>query len=378
MPLGAYIHIPFCAYKCHFCDFVTSTRLDELKARYSKVLKQEIKARLQEFSDKETIQTIFYGGGTPGLLETEYLSQIHEMLLDNILLSHDNEISLETNPDTITEEKAKQWRAMGINRLSIGIQSFNDSELDKIGRGHSSAAAIKSLQIASHVGFDNINCDLMYGLPGQNLKDWQNNVDNFVKLADFYPQIKHISAYGLELSSKTPLARIIPPKEGAYPSEKVCAQQYQYLIERLTATGFIQYEISNFAKIGYECRHNLNYWQRGEYHAFGVAAHRFLKPYRSSNLRSLTSYMENCLTDDTYELIDDNLARTETIMLGLRMNRGIDLTKFKQLYELDLFETHKATIKKLIAANFIIHEGNKLKLTFKGQLVANSVISELL
>ncbi len=376
--IGAYLHIPFCAYKCHYCDFATSTRTEEFGKRYCQILEREIKDRLSEAADKPHISTVFYGGGTPGLLDIEYLNQIHGTLLKNIVLLTDYEISLETNPETVTREKAKIWREIGINRLSIGIQSFNDSELTALGRGHSSTDAIKAIEIASDVGFDNINCDLMYGLPGQNLTSWQNSINSFIKLANKYPQIKHVSAYGLELSPAAPLIKMIPLGSNAYPSEEVFEEQLKYLVTALEQAGFMQYEISNFAKSGYECRHNLNYWKQGEYHAFGVSAHRYIKPYRSSNWRSLGRYLDDCLTNETCELIDQDLARTEAVMLGLRMNDGLNLKLFKQSYGEDLLDTHKEIIEKLIAHNLLAHTADRLKLTILGQPVANTIIGEFL
>jgi oxygen-independent coproporphyrinogen III oxidase len=373
-----YIHIPFCAYKCHYCDFATSTRTEEFAKQYCQTLEREIIARLTEIADKPHISTIFYGGGTPGLLDTQYLSQIHETLLKNIVLLPDNEISLETNPETITGVKAKVWRELGINRLSIGIQSFNDTELTALGRGHCSIDAIKAIETASKAGFNNINCDLMYGIPGQNLISWQNSISSFIELANKYSQIKHVSAYGLELSPAAPLIKMIPPNSNAYPSEEVFEEQLRYLITELEEAGFMQYEISNFAKKGYECRHNLNYWQQGEYYAFGVSAHRYIKPYRSSNWRSLGRYLDDCLTNETYELIDQDLARTEALMLGLRMNEGLNLKQFEQSYNENLLDSHALTIEKLITHNLLTHADGQLKLTILGQPVANTIIGEFL
>ncbi len=378
MSLGAYIHIPFCSYKCHFCDFATSTRIEEFGKRYCQTLEREITDRLNRDSAKPYINTVFYGGGTPGLLNAEDLSQIHETLLKNILLLPDNEISLETNPETVTRQKAKMWRDMGINRLSIGVQSFNDQELSTLGRGHSAIDVVKAIEIASDMGFNNINCDLMYGLPGQTLAGWQSSISSFIKLANEYPQIKHLSAYGLELSPAAPLIKMIPLVHNNYPSEEVFVEQHTYMIEALEHAGFKQYEISNFAKYGYDCRHNLKYWQQEEYHAFGVSAHRYIKPYRSSNWRSLGRYLDDYLSNETCELIDQSLAKIESLMLGLRMTEGLNLERFNQSYDEDLLNTHKKTIDRLIAHNWLEHSTDRLKLTILGQSLANSIIGEFL
>jgi oxygen-independent coproporphyrinogen-3 oxidase len=378
MAYGIYIHIPFCAYKCHFCDFSTSTHLDDLQVKYCQVLKNEIKARLGQNTTRPKVSTIFYGGGTPGLLDASELMDIHQILLEHIELLPDSEISLETNPDTVSEDKAKKWHEIGINRLSIGIQTFSDEQLKNLGRGHTVDDIYSAIKTASEADFNNINCDLMYGLPHQNLNDWKNTIDCFINLASQYSQIKHVSAYGLELSPEAPLSKMIPFNSPAYPSEQLFEEQLCYLVESTAKNGFEQYEISNFAKPNYQSKHNLNYWQQGEYYAFGVSAHRYIKPFRSSNWQSLTKYLDDYLADETSELIDINTAKTEAIMLGLRLTEGINLQKFRQTYNTDLLVTHKKVIDKLIEANFLALTGNHLRLTGLSRPVANTVIAELL
>jgi len=378
MPLGAYIHIPFCAYKCHFCDFVTSTRTGELQNQYCQVLGQEIKGRLEELPSKPTINTIFYGGGTPGILDMGNFIKVHQTLLSSINLSSDNEISLETTPETVSKEKVKLWHDLGINRLSIGVQSLNDCELISLGRGHTVAQTELAIKNAVEGGFENINCDLMYGLPMQNLPSWRQTLISFIKLAGQYPQIKHLSAYGLELSPGAPLSRIHPANSSVYPSEERFIELFEYLVDTLSTAGFNQYEISNFAKPGYYCQHNISCWQQSEYHAFGVSAHRFIKPYRSSNWRSLTQYLNDYLSNETCEFIDKQTSMKEAIMLGLRMTEGIDLNRFKQTFDFDFEQIYARQIDNLITLNLLIYENSKLKLTIQGQPVANSVITEFL
>lgn len=376
MPFGAYIHIPFCNYKCNFCDFATSLRINELQEKYCNVLGQEIHERLDNFSIKPVLETIFYGGGTPGLLDINYLKHIHDNLLSKIALVPDAEITLETTPETITIEKAQQWLKLGINRLSIGIESFNDFELTTMGRGYSAQVAISAINNACKAGFINISCDLMCGLPKQTLDMWQNSLSIFVQLASQFSPIKHLSAYGLELHESTPLAKIFPHSSGVYPSDDVFVQQQKFMINILCKAGFEQYEISNFAKSGFESKHNLNYWLGGEYFAFGVSAHRYLKPYRSSNWRSLTHYLKDYMGNETYELIDKQTQIKEAIMLGLRMTKGINLKRFEQSFNFNLALEHKELIEKLTSHNMLTYTNDELKLTEKSQTIANLIIGE--
>ncbi len=376
MSLGAYIHIPFCNYKCHFCDFATSLALDELQDKYCSVLKNEIAKRLVNLPSKPQLGSIFYGGGTPGLLDAQNLYDIHQTLLANASLLPESEISLETTPETITVAKAKEWFSLGINRLSIGIESFNDYELKRVGRGHTSQQAVKAVKDAVKAGFTNISCDLMYGLPGQSLDIWQDSLNQFIKLAKQIPQIAHISAYGLELNNNGPLAKIFPQESGAYPSDETFVAQLNCLVKVLAEAGFEQYEISNFAKGDYRSKHNLNYWQDGEYHAFGVSAHRYIKPYRSSNWRILSRYLEDSLGDETCELIDSETQVKEAIMLGLRTTEGINLLQFEKAFAVNLALKHRDLIEDLIGCGVLRQEADNIRLTVAGQPIANTIIAK--
>lgn len=378
MASGVYIHIPFCAYKCHFCDFATALRDKDFHKEYALTVTKEIKSRLSDLPEKPDVHTIFYGGGTPGLFETENLELIHRTLAENINLLPDNEISLETNPENVTIEKAKFWQQLGINRLSIGVQSFSDKELSLLGRGHSAKEASEAVEIASNAGFENINCDLMYGLPSQDLLLWQNSVSCFIQLSQQFPALKHLSAYGLELSNNAPLVKLIPNVGSNYPNEDVFEKQLRFLYSTLKEANFIQYEISNFAKSGYESKHNLNYWQPGEYHAFGVSAHRYIKPYRSANWRSLPKYMEDPTGNESCEFIDNEIAKTEAIMLGLRKSQGLNIRDFNVRYGINLINTHRSLIENLISNNLLIHEQGNIKLTIPGQMLSNTIIAEFL
>ncbi len=378
MAFGAYIHIPFCGYKCHFCDFVTSLRTDDLQGEYCDVLQQEIAQRIALMPEKPIVETVFYGGGTPGILDLPLLTEVHRTLLDNVHWSPGGEASLETTPEIVDLEKARLWRNLGINRLSIGIESFDDSILATVGRGHTAAQAVAAVDIAVRAGFENINCDLMYGLPGQDMSSWCKSLSEFIDLAERFPQIKHISVYSLELGVTSPLSKMFPADSKVYASEDEFERQYRYLLETLGQAGFKQYEISNFSKDDFECRHNLNYWQGGNYLAFGVSAHRYLNPYRSSNWRSLQKYMADCMGEETCELIDQQTGIKEAIMLGLRMTNGIELSRFEQKFGLNLLKAYSEAISRLTDHNMLSCAGGRLKLTENSQPVANLVIGEFL
>lgn len=373
--VSAYIHIPFCNYKCHFCDFVTAVGKDDLQESYSQVLCQEIEQRIAAMPEKPAVETIFYGGGTPGALDPRLLIKIHQTLLANVKLAASAEITLETTPETINLQKARLWRDLGINRLSIGIESFDDGELGALGRKHTVAQAISAIDLAAQADFENINCDLMYALPVQDLIGWQRSLRTFLQTAEQFPQIKHLSAYALELSPQTPLAKTFPGFGNGKTAEDEFIAQHKYLLQTAPEAGFEQYEISNFSKAGFQSKHNLNYWQQGNYLAFGVSAHRYLSPYRSSNWRSLHQYMHDWLGNENTELIDEQIRVKEAIMLGLRMTAGINLQKFEQTFGFDLLKRYSPLMIHFKASELLVHEQGNLKLTATGQPIANSIIA---
>jgi len=374
--VGAYIHIPFCNYKCHFCDFVTAPNNTDQQDEYCNTLGQEIEQRISRMSEKPSVGTIFYGGGTPGTLASPLLAKVHLTLLANIKLLQNAEVTLETTPETVTLEKAKVWRELGINRLSIGVESFDDGELKALGRRHTVADAITAIDLAVQAGFENINCDLMYALPVQDLSGWHESLGKFLQTAKLFPEIKHLSAYSLELSPHTPLAKMFPVANDDKAAENKFIDQHAYLLKTIPEAGFEQYEISNFSKNGFQSAHNINYWRQGNYLAFGVAACRYLSPYRSSNWRSLNKYMQDCLGEESSELIDEATRMKEAVMLGLRMNAGIDLDDFQQMFHFDLLDRNSGLICRLLESELIICTDQRLRLTGKGQAVANLIIAE--
>lgn len=382
-PQSAYIHIPFCTHKCEFCDFAAFAGLIELEDEYCQILAGEIESRLSQRQEALSLKTIFYGGGTPGLIKPSNIAMIHKQLLkfaplQTGLKPGELEIALETTPHAITAQKAQEWLEIGINRLSIGIESLSDAELSAIGRDHSVAEAVAGVAIAHQAGFESISIDFMYGLPTQTLASWQATLDAAIELTERYPSIQHISAYGLEIAKNSPLLSRFPRDSASYPSEDHCVEMYEALVRTLESHNYQQYEVSNFAKPGQQSQHNLTYWRNAPYFAFGVGAHRYVDGVRSANLRSLKKYMRSPLTDEVSEIIDAQTCIKEGIMLGLRLVQGIDLKQFEQDYEVDLLATQGSEIDYLCEQKLLELSDGKLKITRQGIPISNSIIGRLI
>jgi oxygen-independent coproporphyrinogen-3 oxidase len=378
MILSAYIHIPFCSHKCDFCDFVAFAGLTHLEDQYCQIVCEEIGKRLNKLDTSPKLTSIFYGGGTPGLIKPTNISKIHDQLLSHAGLVEGAEITLETTPQAITSTKARDWLALGINRLSVGVESFLDKELSVIGRDHNRQEAIHGLNDAVAAGFVNVNCDLMYGLPTQDIESWQSSLQDLIALAEQLKHIQHVSAYALDLAANSPLRMRFPEGSSAYTQDSEFVAMYEALVDRLEQAGFEQYEISNFSKPGFQSTHNLNYWNNSEYLAFGVGAHRYIGGYRSSNWRSLHRYMEDCLGTETNEFIDQPTRVKEGIMLGLRKLAGIDVASFADVYGINLVERFPKQISALQSGGFLQLCDGKLRLTSKGVPVSNSVIMQFI
>lgn len=371
--LSAYIHIPFCSYKCDFCDFTAFAGLDHLSDQYGQIVCREIADRLEGRSEKPQLSSVFYGGGTPGLVNPEIVRDIHEQLKRHTVFADNAEVTLETTPHSITMDKAKAWLEFGINRISIGIQSLNDFELKAVGRDHTRKQALAGIELAQKAGFANISTDLMYGLPEQTLSSWQNTLKEV--LAFGFP---HLSAYGLQLSANSPLIGRYPRSSSAYPDEEQFVEFYGSLTELTESSGLNQYEISNFSRSGYESIHNLSYWSNDDYFAFGVGAHRYVDGARSSNWRSLKRYMTDWLGNELHEQIDEATRLKEAIFLALRTRRGIDLSRFATQYGVDLRKRFADQIVKLTGGGLLESDGKRLWLTHKGVLVSNLVMAEFM
>ncbi len=373
MATSVYVHIPFCAHKCDFCDFAAFQGADNLIPIYFETLWQETEGRAHGGDKGGPLQTIFFGGGTPGYVNPSYIARTTATLDKLWGISPCAEITLETTPQVITAESLAGWQESRINRLSIGIQSLNDTELTALGRDHTAAEALSGLELAISTGSFALSCDLMYGLPGQTLKSWGETLAEILSF-----RLDHLSAYGLMLEPGTPLYRRLPREKGNCADEEIFAQMYGLLRSRAFQSGLRQYEISNFARPGFESAHNINYWKNRKYQGFGVSAHRYLNGVRSSNWKSLKRYLADPTGNETFEIIDDDTRLAEGIFLGLRMVSGVNLAEFAALYGFELTDRFAPTIARLEAAGLIEVEDGHMRLAADSYLVSNSVMTEFI
>lgn len=374
--LGLYIHIPFCVSKCKYCDF-NSYKLDlDEKNRYLKVLEKEMSFYKEEVKDKK-VDTVFVGGGTPSILKEDEIRTLFNNIKENFNIKEHAEITMECNPGTLTLNKLKTMKECGVNRLSIGLQAVQNHHLKYIGRIHTFEEFEKNYFQAKKVGFENINIDLMYALPNQKEKDWKESLEKVVRLN---PQ--HISAYSLILEEDTELYDMYNRNEFKLLDEDTDIQMYEYTINYLKSHGYNQYEISNYAKQSYECKHNILYWKCESYIGLGVSASGLLDGIRYNNISNLDDYEKIILEGKKpiewkeKQCIKDKIE--ENIFLGLRMNEGIKFEDFKLKYNLDFVEKYKMEIKKLRELDLIKVNDEGIRLTQKGREISNSVFIEFI
>lgn len=376
-PESVYIHIPFCTHKCEFCDFAAFAGLSHMEDEYTAVVCAEMTSRL-DLAQKPRIKTVFFGGGTPGLMSVTNLQKIFQTLLSLVELDSAAEVSLETTPHAVSPEKAACWCELGINRVSIGIESLLDEELTAIGRDHGVDQALQGIELVAASGIKELSIDFMYGLPTQTLKSFEKTLDRAIELAKKLPAIGHISAYCLELSPNSALKSRFPDGHPSYPQEDEQVAMYHLLVSKLAGAGFDQYEVSNFAKSGRQSKHNMTYWLNKPYFAFGVGAHRYVDGVRSSNSRSFMKYLRQPLADDVMEVIDPKTQAKEALLLGLRMMAGISLSELAQEYGLDLLQERQAEIKMMQDEGLLELSDGKLRLTQAGVPISNSIIATLI
>ena len=374
--LGLYIHIPFCVKKCKYCDFNSfKLNLDE-KIKYLNALGKEMELYKEEFKDKE-IDSIFVGGGTPSILNENEIKTLFANIKANFKIKSDAEITMECNPGTLTIQKLKTMKDYGVNRLSIGLQAVQNHHLNYIGRIHTFEEFEKNYYEAKAVGFKNINIDLMYALPNQSREDWIESLEKVVKLNP-----THISAYSLILEENTELFDMYERKEFKLLDEDTDIEMYEYTINYLEANGYNQYEISNYAKSGFECKHNILYWKCENYIGLGVSSAGFLDGKRYNNICDIDEYEEIILSGKKPIEWEENISMKdkieESIFLGLRMNEGIKFKDFKEKYDFDFTEEYKEEIEKLKKSNLIDINDEGMRLTQKGREISNSVFVEFI
>ncbi len=378
--LGIYIHVPFCKSKCYYCDFVSfSNKINAVNA-YINALKKD----MEQFDvSNYNVTTIYIGGGTPSYIDEENIKQIFEILNkkleNNDTRIQDMEITIEINPGTATIEKLKTYKNLGINRISIGLQSTQDRLLKEIGRIHTYQEFLSTYKMARKVGFNNINVDLMIGLPTQNIEDIKQSLEEVVKL-----QPEHISVYSLIVEEGTVIEKRLNNEEIELPQEYVERRMYWYVKNYLELQGYLQYEISNFAKKGYSSKHNLNCWRQKEYIGFGVAAHSYIEDTRFGNIDNLEEYIKNIEENhlEKNRIIEEKQTKEdkekEFMMLGFRKTEGISISEFKEKFiDNPLFVYHKE-LEKLVRQKLIEIDLDNIRLTSKGLDFANLVFEEFI
>ena len=370
--LSLYIHIPFCKQKCFYCDFPSYARLEDLKEDYVRALCSEIKEKAINYK----IESIFIGGGTPSYLEESEIKEILNVI-NQLELEENMEFTMECNPGTLTEEKLKVMLEGGVNRISMGLQAVQNSLLKEIGRIHSFKTFEENYKLARRVGFKNINVDLMFGLPNQSITEWEESLRS---IASLNPE--HISAYSLIIEEGTPFYKLWEKDKLILPNEEDEREMYSLTKEILNAYGYKQYEISNYAKDGYECYHNKVYWKCEEYLGLGSASSSFINGERIKNIEDVKTYIEriNNKEDVASEIIknsrEDNIE--EFVFMGLRMIEGISLREFENKFNMSIDSLYNDVIEKNIKNNLLMIEDGRLKLTDKGIELSNSVMSDFI
>lgn len=375
MAAGVYLHIPFCKSRCSYCDFATDVyRNAGVVERYVDALCREI----AQFTPPANaggsdlpVDTIYFGGGTPSLLSVEQTEKILDAVRSKFDVDASAEITMEMNPATVTPETLAGYRELGVDRASFGVQTFDDTALRLLARGHDSNDARDTFRLLREAGFDNISFDLIAGLPGQTLADWERNLDEAISLAP-----EHLSLYLLEIHEGTPLAEQVRSKRQPRPDEDVAAQMYELMTERLDAAGYRQYEISNFARPGFESRHNSKYWRLDPVYGFGVSAHSFDGQQRYANERDTSKYVSLIERGEPAEVYREKIDQaSEAVFLGLRLNAGIELAGYEERFGVTLQGRFGEDLRRLEDLDLIEISRDNLRLTSKGMLFSNEVFS---
>lgn len=372
---GVYIHIPFCKSRCSYCDFATDVyRNEDSVNRYVNALIKDITTQSKIKGQRLKIETIYFGGGTPSLLNSNQLEKILNSIHKQFSVASQIEFTLEMNPATVTLEKLKDFKKLGVNRASFGVQTFDDRALRLLARGHDANDARKTFDLLRKANFDNISFDLIAGLPHQTLSDWE---DNLKQALDLQPE--HLSLYLLEIHESTPLAEQIRSKRQPLPDEDLAAEMYELMLEKTTENGYEQYEISNFCKSNFESKHNSKYWLCEPVFAFGVSAHSFDGKKRWANERDTNKYVHKIENGESPVVETNPLSQkqlsAEFAFLNLRLTNGLDLNLYKSRFAIDLTKEFAEDLKRLKEAELIEFSKGRLKLTRKGMLYSNEVFS---
>lgn len=392
--VSLYVHIPFCAVKCKYCDFLSfDGESYGTMLRYVDSLCQEIKL-YKPIADEYIVRSVFIGGGTPSILDESLIVNIMAFIKKTFTLERDAEVTIEANPGTLRHQKLNGYKAAGVNRISIGLQSADDDMLKKLGRLHNYDQFVASFKAARRAGFNNINIDIMSGLPGQSIHSY---VDTLSRVIEFGPE--HISAYSLTIEPGTPFAKD-PEILDSLPPEMIDRRMYEITKKLLAVNGYDRYEISNYAKSGYECKHNMVYWTGGEYIGLGLGASSYFQGKRFNNLRDVFKYIEimegvqdkfseadnlELLYNETSRKLRENItpiyidSRMEEFMfLGLRMTCGISREDFAERFKKDIYEVYAPVLNKYIDSGYMATEGDRIFLTDMGIDVSNTILADFI
>ena len=374
--IGVYIHIPFCKQKCYYCDFISYSNKENCMEKYINALKKEMEnfTKNNEFR----VSTVYIGGGTPSYIDSKYIGKILDLFRKSNLLENVKEVTIEVNPGTVTEQKLREYKIFGINRLSIGLQSTENRLLKEIGRIHNYDEFSNTYKLARKVGFKNINVDLMIGLPNQSILDIKKSLE---KITNLEPE--HISVYSLIVEEETPISKMIENGKLILPSEELERNMYWYVKNFLELKGYKHYEISNFAKVGYESKHNLDCWKQKEYIGFGVAAHSYINDIRFGNTCDFDKYVSNCENNEfeKNKIIDEEKQskfgkEQEYMLIGLRKLDGISISNFKDKFGENPVFIFRNELNKLVDSGLLNIGLDNIKLTSKGLDLANLVWEE--
>jgi oxygen-independent coproporphyrinogen-3 oxidase len=368
--LGLYIHVPFCSSICNYCNFNRGLFDSGLKDRYVAALEREIASA----GGGEAVDTIFFGGGTPSLLDPAEIGRLIEACRRGFSVSADAEITLETNPETSSPPRMTGFRDVGVNRISFGVQSFRDVELVRLGRIHSADRARDAVREAREAGFSNVSLDLMMWLPQQGLTDWKENVEALIGVGP-----DHASLYLLELYPNAPLKEDMARAGWSLAPDDDAAEMYLWSLERLDAAGYVQYEISNVALPGCESRHNLKYWQDGEWLGFGCGAHSTRGGVRWKNVSSTEEYISRLAAGQSpaseRRVLTRDTQLEEALFTGLRLTEGLDFDSVGRRYATDVWARYAPALRPALEAGLAIRDGSRLRLSRDGMLLANEILS---
>ena len=372
MPRSAYIHIPFCQQICPYCDFNKYHLKGQPVDDYLKALAKEIQLATEHAPDN--VETVFIGGGTPTVLTLRQMEFLLDTINRYLKPSPSAEFTIEANPGTVHYDLLHLMYQNGVNRLSFGVQSFDEKLLKKLGRIHSLRDIYRSIDLARSAGFTNISIDLMFRLPGQSMDQLEDSVEKAVQL-----ELPHLSAYSLTIEAGTVYDKLYQKNRLSLPDEDVEADMFQLLIDRLTAAGYRQYEISNFARPGYESRHNLTYWRNEEYYGFGAGAHGYVKGVRYMNVNGVTAYIKQMFelgsAREEEHLVSLKEAMEETMMLGLRLAEGVSKDSFYKRFGIKVEEQYGPQLHHLLNKGLICTDGKRYRLTPKGIFLGNEVFA---